>query len=66
MLTRARLARQRLRTRWPEPGQNIFHDPVSNHDVMVDHYIPNNAFGGPSYLGINYLDSSSGWLVVVV
>ncbi|TRM69349.1 hypothetical protein BD626DRAFT_544128 [Schizophyllum amplum] len=45
---------------------NIFHDPVSNHDVMVDHYIPNNAFGGPSYLGINYLDSSSGWLVVVV
>ncbi|KAI0032151.1 glycoside hydrolase family 43 protein [Vararia minispora EC-137] len=46
-------------------GQSIFFDPVSQRDVMVYHYVPNNAFGGPSYLGINYLDFSSGWPVVV-
>ena len=46
-------------------GQSIFHDPVSNRDVIVYHYIPNDKFGGPSYLGINYLDFSSGWPVVV-
>ncbi|KAL1745689.1 glycoside hydrolase family 43 protein [Schizophyllum fasciatum] len=46
-------------------GQSVFHDPVSNRDVIVYHYIPNDKFGGPSYLGINYLDFSSGWPVVV-
>ncbi|KAI4294308.1 glycoside hydrolase family 43 protein [Schizophyllum commune Loenen D] len=46
-------------------GQSIFYDPVSNRDVIVYHYIPNDKFGGPSYLGINYLDFSSGWPVVV-
>ncbi|KZV66585.1 glycoside hydrolase family 43 protein [Peniophora sp. CONT] len=47
-------------------GQSIFRDPVSNRDVMVYHYQPlNGPIGGPSYLGINYLDFSSGWPVVV-
>ncbi|KAI0755485.1 glycoside hydrolase family 43 protein [Fomes fomentarius] len=46
-------------------GQSIYRDPVSNRDVIVYHYIPNDKFGGPSYLGINYLDFSSGWPVVV-
>ena len=46
-------------------GQSVFNDPVSGRDVMVYHYVPNDAFGGPSYLGINYLDFSSGWPVVV-
>jgi arabinan endo-1,5-alpha-L-arabinosidase len=47
-------------------GQNIFRDPVSGRDVIVYHYIPNDApIGGLSYLGINYLDFSSGWPVVV-
>ncbi|KAI0746663.1 glycoside hydrolase family 43 protein [Daedaleopsis nitida] len=46
-------------------GQSLYHDPVSNRDIMVYHYIPNNAFGGPSYLGINYVDFSSGWPVIV-
>lgn len=46
-------------------GQSIFLDPVSGRDVIVYHYIPNDAFGGASYLGINYLDFSSGWPVVV-
>lgn len=46
-------------------GQSLFRDPVSGRDVMVYHYIPNDAFGGPSYLGINYVDFSSGWPVVV-
>ncbi|KAH8823004.1 glycoside hydrolase family 43 protein [Flagelloscypha sp. PMI_526] len=46
-------------------GQSLFKDPVSGRDVIVYHYVPNNAFGGPSYLGINYIDFSSGWPVVV-
>ena len=46
-------------------GQSVYFDPVSGRDVMVYHYVPNDAFGGPSYLGINYLDFSSGWPVVV-
>ncbi|VDB91780.1 unnamed protein product [Peniophora sp. CBMAI 1063] len=47
-------------------GQSVFLDPVSNRDVIVYHYIPNDAaVGGPSYLGINYLDFSSGWPVLV-
>ncbi|TFK90479.1 glycoside hydrolase family 43 protein [Polyporus arcularius HHB13444] len=46
-------------------GQSVYHDPVSGRDVIVYHYVPNDAFGGPSYLGINYLDFSSGWPVVV-
>ncbi|KAI0701658.1 glycoside hydrolase family 43 protein [Earliella scabrosa] len=46
-------------------GQSVYHDPVSNRDIIVYHYIPNDKFGGPSYLGINYLDFSSGWPVLV-
>ncbi|KZV66221.1 glycoside hydrolase family 43 protein [Peniophora sp. CONT] len=47
-------------------GQSVFLDPVSNRDVIVYHYVPNDAaVGGPSYLGINYLDFSSGWPVLV-
>ena len=46
-------------------GQSIFEDPVSGRDVMVYHYVPNNSYGGPSYLGVNYLDFSSEWPVVV-
>ncbi|KZV66224.1 glycoside hydrolase family 43 protein [Peniophora sp. CONT] len=47
-------------------GQSVFRDPVSGRDVMVYHYVKNDApVGGPSYLGINYLDFSSGWPVVV-
>ncbi|KAM5544237.1 hypothetical protein V8D89_001897 [Ganoderma adspersum] len=41
-------------------GKSLFRDPVSGGDVMVYHYVPNDAFGGPSYLGINYVDFSSG------
>ena len=46
-------------------GQSLFLDPVSGRDVMVYHYVRNNEVGGASYLGINYLDFSSGWPVVV-
>ncbi|EIM86003.1 glycoside hydrolase family 43 protein [Stereum hirsutum FP-91666 SS1] len=46
-------------------GQSIFHDPVSGRDVMVYHYVRESEVGGASYLGINYLDFSSGWPVVV-
>ena len=46
-------------------GQSIFLDPISQRDIIVYHYVPNNSFGGPSYLGINYLDFSSGWPMVV-
>ncbi|KAJ3719132.1 glycoside hydrolase family 43 protein [Lentinula guzmanii] len=47
-------------------GQSIFADPVSGRDVIVYHYVKlSDPIGGPSYLGINYLDFSSGWPVVV-
>ncbi|TFK50978.1 glycoside hydrolase family 43 protein [Heliocybe sulcata] len=47
-------------------GQSIFRDPVSGRDVIVYHYVRNSdPNGSPSYLGINYLDFSSGWPVVV-
>lgn len=46
-------------------GQSVYLDPVSGRDIILDHYVPNNAFGGPSYLGINYLNFISGWPVVV-
>ncbi|KZV98347.1 glycoside hydrolase family 43 protein [Exidia glandulosa HHB12029] len=46
-------------------GQSVFHDPVSGRDIIVYHYVKNNEVGGPSYLGINYLDFSSGWPVLV-
>ncbi|KIK68238.1 glycoside hydrolase family 43 protein [Collybiopsis luxurians FD-317 M1] len=46
-------------------GQSIFADPVSGRDVIVYHYVKkNDPPGGPSYLGINYLDFSSGWPVI--
>ncbi|KAI0738264.1 glycoside hydrolase family 43 protein [Daedaleopsis nitida] len=46
-------------------GQSLYHDPVSGRDVIVYHYVPNDKFGGPSFLGINYVDFSSGWPTVV-
>ena len=46
-------------------GQSVYLDPVSGRDIMVYHYVRNNSYGGPSYLGINYLNFSSGWPVVV-
>lgn len=46
-------------------GQSVYLDPVSGRDIMVYHYVPLDAVGGNSYLGINYLDFSSGWPVVV-
>ena len=46
-------------------GQSIFLDPVSGRDVIVYHYVPKDKYGGPSYLGINYLNFTSGWPVVV-
>ncbi|EPQ54639.1 Arabinanase/levansucrase/invertase [Gloeophyllum trabeum ATCC 11539] len=47
-------------------GQSVFLDPVSGRDVIVYHYVRNSdPNGSPSYLGINYLDFSSGWPVVV-
>ena len=46
-------------------GQSIFFDPNSGRDIIVYHYVRNDSYGGPSYLGINYLDFSSGWPVVV-
>ncbi|KAF8830257.1 hypothetical protein HHX47_DHR2000452 [Lentinula edodes] len=47
-------------------GQSVFADPVSGRDVIVYHYVKlSDPIGGPSYLGINYLDFSSGWPVVV-
>ncbi|RPD59217.1 glycoside hydrolase family 43 protein [Lentinus tigrinus ALCF2SS1-7] len=47
-------------------GQSVFRDPVSDLDVIVYHYVRKNEKpGGYSYLGINYLDFSSGWPAVV-
>jgi arabinan endo-1,5-alpha-L-arabinosidase len=46
-------------------GQSIFHDPVSDRDLIVYHYVPLDELGGPSFLGINFLDFSSGWPVIV-
>lgn len=43
-------------------GQSIIHDPRTGRDVIVYHYVKyDDPIGGPSYLGINYLDFSSGW-----
>ncbi|KAM5539230.1 hypothetical protein V8D89_007103 [Ganoderma adspersum] len=39
-------------------GQSLFRDPVSGRDVIVYHYVKNDDFGGPSYLGINYGSSA--------
>ncbi|KAM5545563.1 hypothetical protein V8D89_000601 [Ganoderma adspersum] len=41
-------------------GQSLFRDPVSKRDVIVYHYVKKDEVGGPSYLGINYVDFSSG------
>ncbi|KZW02835.1 glycoside hydrolase family 43 protein [Exidia glandulosa HHB12029] len=47
-------------------GQSLFRDPVSGRDVISYHYVKlSDPIGGPSYLGINYLDFSSGWPEVV-
>ena len=45
-------------------GQSVYLDEVSKRDIIAYQYVPNDAFGGPSYLGINYLDFSSGWPVL--
>ena len=46
-------------------GQSLYRDPVSNRDIIVYHYVRNDDVGGLSYLGINYVDFSSGWPVLV-
>ncbi|TBU26057.1 glycoside hydrolase family 43 protein [Dichomitus squalens] len=46
-------------------GQSIFFDANSGRDLIVYHYVRNDSYGGPSYLGINFLDFTSGWPVVV-
>lgn len=47
-------------------GQSVFLDPVSGRDVIAYHYIrKSDPVGSQAYLGINYLDFSSGWPVVV-
>jgi len=48
-------------------GQSVFRDPVSRKDVIVYHYIPKSAPVGSDsfFLGINYLDFTSGWPVLV-
>ena len=47
-------------------GQSVFRDAVSGRDVIVYHYVNGTEeVGGPSYLGINFLDFASGWPVVV-
>ena len=46
-------------------GQSVYSDPVSGRDIIVYHYVPKDRYGGPSYLGINYLNFTSGWPVVV-
>jgi arabinan endo-1,5-alpha-L-arabinosidase len=45
-------------------GQSVFYDPASKRDVIVYHYVPEDKLGGESFLGINFLDFSSGWPVV--
>ncbi|PIL34633.1 hypothetical protein GSI_03412 [Ganoderma sinense ZZ0214-1] len=46
-------------------GQSLFRDPVSRRDVIVYHYVRMDEVGGASYLGINYVDFSSGEPVLV-
>ncbi|KAI0737879.1 glycoside hydrolase family 43 protein [Daedaleopsis nitida] len=46
-------------------GQSLYRDPVSGRDVIVYHYVPRDALGGPARLGINFVDFSSGWPVLV-
>lgn len=46
-------------------GQSVYSDPVSGRDIIVYHYVPKDRYGGPSYLGINYLNFTSGWPVAV-
>ncbi|KAL0068222.1 hypothetical protein AAF712_004607 [Marasmius tenuissimus] len=47
-------------------GQSVYKDPVSGRYIIVYHYVRNNEpENGSSYLGINYLDFSSGWPLVV-
>ncbi|KAL0564544.1 hypothetical protein V5O48_017500 [Marasmius crinis-equi] len=47
-------------------GQSVYKDPVSGRYIIVYHYVRNDApNGSPSFLGINFLDFSSGWPVVV-
>ncbi|KAF9261023.1 glycoside hydrolase family 43 protein [Marasmius fiardii PR-910] len=47
-------------------GQSIFKDPISGRYVIVYHYVRNSANDdSKAFLGINFLDFSSGWPVVV-
>ncbi|KAF9261027.1 glycoside hydrolase family 43 protein [Marasmius fiardii PR-910] len=47
-------------------GQSVFKDPVSGRYVIVYHYVRNSAHDDSiAFLGLNYLDFSSGWPVVV-
>ncbi|CAE7196904.1 unnamed protein product [Rhizoctonia solani] len=48
-------------------GNSVFWDPKSKRDVIAYHYRPRNDIRGDanSLLGLNYLDFSSGWPVLV-
>jgi len=47
-------------------GESLFWDPKSNRDVIVYHWLPrNNLSDGNAHLGINYVDFTSGWPVLV-
>ncbi|KAH7107144.1 glycoside hydrolase family 43 protein [Auriculariales sp. MPI-PUGE-AT-0066] len=46
-------------------GQSVYLDPVSNRPVMIYHYVPRDKLGGQSFLGISYLNFTSGWPVIV-
>ena len=52
---------------WCHAGQSVYYDPPSDRDIMVYHYARKNEtpVGGTTYLGINYIDFSSGWPVLV-
>ncbi|KAH9918393.1 glycoside hydrolase family 43 protein [Epithele typhae] len=42
-------------------GQSVYLDPVSGRDVIAYYYIRKDEIGGLPFLGINFLDFSSGW-----
>ncbi|EJD54374.1 glycoside hydrolase family 43 protein, partial [Auricularia subglabra TFB-10046 SS5] len=46
-------------------GQSVFHDPVSGRDMITYHFLKKAEYNPTRHVGINYLDFSSGWPVVV-
>ena len=48
------------------PGSaSVIADPVSGRDVIVYHWVRNETQLGRAHLGINFLNFSSGWPVLV-